>query len=516
MTSLRVAGRDLRFGSNATPVLLGSALGAVIGLAVAVVPMPTLAIVLAAGGISSLVMLGPRSARVFLSSLAALCVVYAFAGKGGAYIGVAPVYIGEVVLGLGVVTLALNRQRVRLGLVEVVLLLFMAWEAARTIPFIPLYGIDALRDAVTWGYGAFALVVVTIVTRRDFLRLVLGYRWFVAGFVVLMPVIGIVTKVFDGVIPRWPNTPLGGVPIIFFNHGHTGVHLAGVGAFVLLGLYGLRHRRPPLPEPLVWLGWLATVGIVGSLNRGSMLAASTAGFAAGIVRSARNWVVPAIIGPLVLAALLLLNPVIDVGAVRKVSFEQLLANVGSVFGSSSDPDLASTAAWRLAWWNKIIGYTVDGPYFWDGKGYGVNLADADGFQVNWDGSLRAPHNGHLEILARSGVPGLALWILLQAAYAITLLRGMFYAARHKRRVWLRVEGWLFIYWVAAMINLSFDPYLEGPHGGIWFWSLMGLGLAATRAARIRAGDRRRAGPEPVTEPLRGDVRTAAAGAGVGG
>jgi hypothetical protein len=38
-----------------------------------------------------------------------------------------------------------------------------------------------------------------------------------------------------------------------------------------------------------------------------------------------------------------------------------------------------------------------------------------------------------------------------------------------------------------MINLSFDPYLEGPHGGIWFWALFGLGLGAMRASRTDEG-----------------------------
>jgi len=33
-----------------------------------------------------------------------------------------------------------------------------------------------------------------------------------------------------------------------------------------------------------------------------------------------------------------------------------------------------------------------------------------------------------------------------------------------------------------MANASFDPYLQGPQGGIWFWSAVGLGMAAMRAA----------------------------------
>ena len=30
-----------------------------------------------------------------------------------------------------------------------------------------------------------------------------------------------------------------------------------------------------------------------------------------------------------------------------------------------------------------------------------------------------------------------------------------------------------------MINGSFDVYLEGPQGGIWFWSIIGFGIAVT-------------------------------------
>ena len=74
----------------------------------------------------------------------------------------------------------------------------------------------------------------------------------------------------------------------------------------------------------------------------------------------------------------------------------------------------------------ILDYTAFGDHFWTGKGYGINLADSDGFQVVWEGSpLRSPHNSHLTFLARSGVPGLALWALLQATVFFSLLRAYF-------------------------------------------------------------------------------------------
>jgi hypothetical protein len=38
-----------------------------------------------------------------------------------------------------------------------------------------------------------------------------------------------------------------------------------------------------------------------------------------------------------------------------------------------------------------------------------------------------------------------------------------------------------------MVVTSFDPYLEGPQGGIWFWSIFGLGLVTMRLARRPTG-----------------------------
>ncbi len=106
-----------------------------------------------------LLLVGRRMPQLFLVLLAVALAGYAFLGRGIAYLGASPIYMGEMVLALGLVALLFNLPRLRLGLVQVVLLLFMAWGAARTIPYISVYGVDALRDGVLWGYGAFAIVI---------------------------------------------------------------------------------------------------------------------------------------------------------------------------------------------------------------------------------------------------------------------------------------------------------------------------------------------------------------------
>jgi O-antigen ligase len=209
---------------------------------------------------------------------------------------------------------------------------------------------------------------------------------------------------------------------------------------------------------------------------------------------------------LVVATLIAFDVSIDVGDARKVSAQQITDNVLSISRDQSTDVLEGSRRWRLLWWSKIVDYTVFGEYFWTGKGFGVNLADDDGFQVYGDRSLRSPHNAHLTILARTGVPGLALWVLLQIVFATSLVRAALRAMRDGSDWWARVNVWILGYWVAFVVNGAFDVFLEGPQGGIWFWSLMGFGIAALRAqdgARSTIGPRHPMAVSRVAQPGNG-------------
>jgi hypothetical protein len=171
---------------------------------------------------------------------------------------------------------------------------------------------------------------------------------------------------------------------------------------------------------------------------------------------------------------------------RPATIGQLLENITSVFSDVRDPGLEGTEQFRLAWWGTIVDYTVFGDYFWTGKGFGINLADDDGFQSTADGSLRAPHNSHLTVLARMGVPGFLLWAGLQAAFATGLLRAALSNRRAGQMLLAATAFWLLAYWLAMVIDTSFDPYLEGPQGGIWLWTVIGAGLVVMRLSGERS------------------------------
>jgi hypothetical protein len=73
-----------------------------------------------------------------------------FLGRGFAHLGLPPVYVGDLVLLLGVVAAGFSILRfgLRVSVTPVVwlLLALVAWGAVRTIPYLPTYGVDALRD----------------------------------------------------------------------------------------------------------------------------------------------------------------------------------------------------------------------------------------------------------------------------------------------------------------------------------------------------------------------------------
>jgi hypothetical protein len=83
-------------------------------------------------------------------------------------------------------------------------------------------------------------------------------------------------------------------------------------------------------------------------------------------------------------------------------------------------------------------------------------------------------------------------LVIQASFAVGLVRAGFRASRRHPAL-LPVIAVLFAYWLAALINMSFDVYLEGPQGGIPFWTVIGLGMVAMRATRSPVGE---AAPDP--------------------
>lgn len=416
-----------------------------------------------------------RYAERFLAGLGFVLVGYATLGRGFAYLGVAPLFVGEAALGAGLLVLLATGGWWKLfDLAPAWLLVPLAgWGLARTLPYLREYKVDALRDAVLWGYAAWAIVVggLLVVRPARLEALIERYRVrFVPLFLVIIPVTWVLQQAgfLSGL--RWPVT---GSRVFDIKAGDVLVHLGGITAFMIVGLAGAPGRLLNVVLPM-------NVLLLGVTNRGGLVSFLVAAVVAGAMRPSR-WMARMAAGVVILLAALAVSG-INIrlpGSDREISFDQLAANIGSVVGlGASEVSLDNTKEWRLDWWGDIAGYTLGGRYFWTGKGFGVNLADDDGYQVRKDGSLRSPHNGHLTMLARAGVPGLVLWIAVQGSWAAAVLGAARRAKRVGERHWESVFIFLLAYGAAFMCNATFDVFIEGPMGGVWFWTVFGAGLAA--------------------------------------
>ncbi len=488
-----------------------------------------------------------RVVRVFLWALGALLMGYAFLGRGFAHLGLGPLYVGEIVLGLGLVAtvVAAVRSRLQLSRSWLVILLgvFMLLGLIRTVPYIPTYGSDALRDATLWGYGFFALMLFVLLDREWLLRLFKLYGYMAVVFLFWGPVayflyVNYTVESSPGsfvfVNSLIPNAPGSDVPILFFKAQDMAVHTAGAIAFLVLGTPVISRVRDFLWRfgaalPASWM-----IYTTGTVSRGGLAAIVASMGALGVLgavsRRTRNWA-PVLAGAVLFTAIVASGlslpslpkfgpgptpiavpsgptpsatptpvptatptptatpaPLPEWAVPRAATPTQWWENITSIFFGSSSSQLEGTKQFRLAWWNKIISYTFNGPYFWEGKGFGVNLADDDGYQQSVNHSLRAPHNSHLSVLARMGVPAFFLWLILQLGFALLLLRALLAYRRSGDSQLTRVAAWVLVFWTAIVVNASFDPYLEGPQGGIWFWTLFGLGLVLIRLAPRRQAE----------------------------
>lgn len=427
----------------------------------------------------------------YLAFLAIVLLGYALLGKGFAYIGFPPLYIGEIAFLAGIVVF------VRAGalaasittLPSLILVAAMIWVVMRTVPFVGVYGFDALRDSVIILYGGFAFIVIGLLL-EDARRIDTVLRYYGVSLVAfpIIPLAFWLTKYWGDYIPRLygPN-----IPVVEIGASAVGTHLAGAAVFVLIG-----YRKVSWFWIVIWFGALA---MIGASNRGATLAALLSiGFAMLVLGRLRLLLAAVVAGIGIFAVLLAVEVTfLDHEEVkdsidRPVSAHQILENIKSVIGESGE-QTEGTKRWRLDWWDIIINDTFHGRNFWTGRGFGLNLADADGFAGTGDANTsrpptRSPHNAHMTLLARAGVPGIVLWSLILISWSSMMLHAMLVARLRRHLQWQNLFLWTFCYVTAIVINATFDVTLEGPMQGIWFWCLFGFGIGSVMVYRAQSAD----------------------------
>ena len=408
--------------------------------------------------------------NIYLRIMAFVLIGYAFLGRGFAHIGIGMIYISEVTLFICLV-LYLTTPSARMWFFTntlKILAIVMVWGAICTIPYISTYGLNALRDAVIWGYGMFGIMIAGfLLSNPNRLKLVLDfYKRFAPFFIFGIIILYIFTKTLP--IPTIPGSS---VPIINFRISQILVHVTGCLLFYLL----LSKRF----GFLLMLMLVIEIILFGSISRAGLLAFLLSISFVFILRPFTNRYSKIVISVIFIVAIFLVSGLeFSTRKNRVVSPTQITSNLISIVSNAEDGTLQGTKNWRLDWWGKILNYTIFGDYFWTGKGYGINLADDDGFQVVSESKLRSPHNSHITILARSGLPGFILWLILMGSVELDLYLVYRKTIRDNNLYWSNIFLFLMGFITANLISASFSVYLEGPMGGIWFWTVFGVAVAA--------------------------------------
>jgi hypothetical protein len=418
---------------------------------------------------------------------------YALGGRGFAYL-----FFGEMLLCIGIGVLVYIGVVGRLMSIRALipLVLFMCWGAACTIPYFDKYGKDTIRDAVVWGYGTYAFIVAGLLisepTRVQ--RMVIYYRKFVIIFLLLAPIVTILTGFFD--LPAMPGT---NVPIIQVKGGDICVHLAGTFAYIVALGRGMNPWFTSLMYPL-------NLGL-NVQGRAGMVAFAVAVAVAMTLRPFHPRMMRIFFVTAVGLFFFWASEIKIEKGPRELSFDFLEKALMSIVKESDDTAMEGSKEWRMNWWKDIVNYTFHGKYFWMGKGFGINLANDDGYQVDSEDALRSPHNGHMTMLARTGVPGLGIWAAVQLTWGVIIVKSYIRARRDKRMNWSGVFMFLGSYWAAFLANATFDVFLEGPMGGIWFWCIYGAGIGCAYLYKrypdlLTPPEVEPVGASPVTTPPR--------------
>lgn len=398
--------------------------------------------------------------KLYLDAYVLVYALYAFFNKGIAYS-----YLAEILLVIGVLILLKDLRKLEIvwDRSMQLLVLFLAVTAvyiARGMGSYPF--MEIIRDSFMINYAIFALILLFFKNDINYLKekLFLVYKWY--------PLAACCSFLLLSYIPFFEEFKVfGNVILLLYKFGDMGVHLLISTLFMLNGYIRMSKRFAVINTLLTIYIFL----VIAAYSRSGMLA-YLLGLGIFVVFTKSRELKLFMQGYLRYLPLLLILALSLYSATkleenfqgRKIGLSQLKENVVSIVSSDASGSLNDNKVWRLAWWGKIIQDSYSGTTnFLLGRGLGMSMAAVDDIEQEEEG-LRSPHNFHLNILARFGVPFFLLWMYWMYLILIRIRR------KEISQYAFTLLTILFVF----IVNASFDVYLEGPMGAFPFWTFIGL------------------------------------------
>lgn len=425
-----------------------------------------------------------KAIRIEALILGILIFGYLVGNRGFAQLSLAPhtpIYLGEVgmvaCVAILLARLALNREqlipRTPLSWAIMAFILIGAVRLACDV-FLGLSPADTtttIRDSATVYYSLFFFIAYKVASHAVGRRLV--ERFVLAGCILLLPVF-LIQFVFAPEL--FQRLTFRGYPLIAHKGDLTAAYLAFASFYFLLqparGILRIASRALAV---LFFAGMFivtaraAIVGYVGAVLL--LLLARRPQFV--IAQAVTAVVALLIVGSLRIGASADQNEVYTKLADKVESITDVTGSRtyrGEVGDSAADNN-----QFRVIWWKSVFNDTVArNPLFGLGFGYDLSASFVRKYYSNmqdptWD--TRSPHSVWVTILGRMGFIGLASFSLV----VFLLIREAIFSARLVAR--RQTEASTLAFWIGTIIILgsaSFGVVLEGPMGGILFWSFLGF------------------------------------------
>ena len=410
--------------------------------------------------------------------------LYLAFGKGFAYAGWPPVFVGELLLVVVVAaavrsTLVVPRHPAAVVAAFVGGLALVQATVDRLHPSVPL--VETIRGLAPIYYAPYGFATVLVAPRLGAAvrpggralqteRAVRRAAPLVLAVVLLLAVLLLVEPAS---LPTWPGS---GVPLLLTKSGDIAVTLALLGP-VLLAAHD-PSRRPDhvarVAARLSIAAWGVTALLVSFRSRGALLA-----LLVGLVVARPNAVRVAKVALTALAVVLALYVSglrVEVGG-REISYDAVGDAIGSVLGGGPEDQIGSnyldTTNWRADWWASIWQDVRSEDMVLHGRGWGDNLAVRHGVTAEIAGedprALRLPHDVFYSLAGRAGLVTAVGFLLVPV---LTVAR-TFRRRPHGTPTPVAVQAARGAVAAAVTTGLT-DIYLESPQGGIVYWMLIGF------------------------------------------
>lgn len=408
-----------------------------------------------------------------------LCLGYALAGKGFAYISIRePFYIGEiafVICGLAFMVRLLSKTPVVLEAPQFAIMVWLFLNCGFLIAGFEEFRMLAMRDSSMGYYSLFCIMILyAMINDQSRQAMEKSLKW-----MVLFGMLSALTVLVNPIIAAIMQIPV--LSWFFFPHADSFIPwlVAGCSTGFLIGV----QRRSLL---------LVLVGIAGAAL---LITTKTA----GIFSVAVTWFVlllfarrkeVILLGFMFGTIVVIFMATVSLGGsktlndyVKRSEHMQTILDLKDRDGRGAK----STADWRIVWWTIVAKDTMrDNPVFGAGLGGDITtkfIRSTYNRPANAS-DARYPHNFFFTVLGRMGVFGVAV---AGCVWAVLIWFLYQFARAHLRSQTMHPPALIaFTYVTGGMANSLVQATYESPYAAISHWCVMGYLMAYHRVTAPEA------------------------------